>query len=542
MSLISKKTGKSSYTNSLQTIFRRYHMPPLDRVSLRKDNEYAKQILEQARVLKRALAVSVPFASIEDPQTYQHSLRQNIQSELPNFDHAQEHHFSGTAISELNHFLENLAKEQKHIVHLSANTSITLDQPLVLREDVFINGHDAHFISNTEITPACIVVNQHRTGLSNVTVETRGLGILIQKANHVVLHNIQMSHCRRGIAILEDAHFIEMSELFIEHPDAGILVQGDISHLWLHHSSVLNGKRADNGGAGILFTDARTRDEIEAHSWGEALTEALWPIEVPAPHAALVEYSSFSGHVAQGVYIDGGYGIVIQNNVIADNDKEGICLDFGAVNNVILENSFIHNGCRARQSDESLKADLIFHYGKLADNSAVSKLPAISIDNAAQNIILWNIIREGAGDGVKIVRTGIRNFIIFNIISDNNKGESNQLHFSGVLLGSAKLEEGIDPNQHPLDFLPAVENIVAGNIIYGSHFMGILVDRDATFNDIYDNMVRHYRRLPFARANKRHNGLIGNSWQARRRGKAMLAVMTVLGVAFGFYLARFLYS
>jgi len=213
------------------------------------------------------------------------------------------------------------------------------------------------------------------------------------------------------------------------------------------------------------------------------------------------------------LYIDGGYGLVIQHNQIMHNDKEGMCLDFGAVNNIVMENVFEGNGYRARQTDDDLRHDLVLGFGRLADGSAVAKLPAISLDNAAQNLLLWNIVRDSAGDGIKIVRTGIRNLIMFNTLMDNNRGTNSRFHFFGVLLGSAGLEAEIDSSNHPLDFLPAIENIVAGNLIYGAHWAGILLDREAAFNDIYDNMIRHYQHLPLESASTRFNSIVGNSWQ-----------------------------
>jgi parallel beta-helix repeat protein len=534
-----KPTAKweSSHAYYLQSMFRRYHIPPLERIIVKPNNKEAKKLLEQARTLKRALAVSIPFASIEDPHTYQQTLRNKIQLALPDFNAANQHRFSGHKTSELNQFLNNLGEGQ-HCVHLPMNAQIEVDEALHLPANILIDGHDSQLVANPPMTPACVVINHHHVGLINIDIQTHGLGILLQNTRHAILRNLYISQCERGIAILENAEFIELASLYIQQPAGGILIQGNVSHVWLHDSYILAGKRADNGGAGLLITDTSLKHNIEQHSWGGSLTEPLWPIEHPAPHALLIENNNLSGHVSQGIYIDGGYGIVVANNLITDNDKEGICLDFGAVNNLVMENNFVSNGWRARQSDESLRADLVLGFGKLADGSAVSKLPAISLDNAAQNVVIWNVIREGAGDGIKIVRTGVRNFLMFNMIADNNKGESNRLHFSGILLGGTQLEEEIDPTDHPLDFLPSLENLVASNIIYGPHFMGILLDKGATFNDIYDNMVRHFRRLPFAQASRGlHNSIIGNSWQLRKKN-ITIALIGLFCLAAGYLLAH----
>lgn len=528
---------ESSHAYYLQSMFRRYHIPPLERIIVKPNNTQAKKILAQARALKRAEAVSIPFAALEDPHTYQQTLRNKIQQALPDFKAAHQHQFSGKKASELNQLLNNLG-DGIHCVYLPSNAQIEIDEPVYLPANVLLDGRDSELVANHPIAPACVVMNHHYVGLINIDIKTPGLGILLQNTRHAILRNIYLPNCERGIAMIEHGEFIEFNAIHIHDPAGGMLVQGDVSHVWLHDSHILAGKRSDNGGAGILMTDASLKPNIEQHSWGESLTEPLYPLEQPAPHALLLENNNFSGHVAQGVYIDGGYGIVVANNLIADNDKEGMCLDFGAVNNLVMENNFVSNGWRARQSDQSLRDDLIMHFGKLADGSAVSKLPAISLDNAAQNMVVWNVIREGAGDGIKIVRTGVRNFLMFNMIADNNKGESNRLHFSGILLGGAELEAGIDANDHPLDFLPSVENLVVGNIIYGPHFMGILLDKGATFNDIYDNMIRHFRRLPFAQASRGlHNSVIGNSWQLRRKN-ITIALIAMFCLVAGYVIAH----
>ncbi len=69
-------------------------------------------------------------------------------------------------------------------------------------------------------------------------------------------------------------------------------------------------------------------------------------------------------------------------------------------------------------------------------------------------------------------------------------------------------------SKHPFDFLPLLENIIAGNTIYGAHRAGVLLDKGAIFNDIYDNQVRHFRVAPFESASAHFNSVVGNGWQA----------------------------
>ncbi|RKZ76714.1 MAG: hypothetical protein DRQ57_02625 [Gammaproteobacteria bacterium] len=505
----------ATWCSSIQTVYaesllQQYHMPPLERAA---NTDPAKILLDNARALKRAQAVSIPFTAIEDPKTYQNNLRDDIQAGLPSWAKNTPHvDFSGNKISELNKLLQSLSGQ--HRVSLQGQT-IMADEVLLLPSEILLLGNNATLTAPTVQNPATVLIaaNSGKSGMIDFAIETTGLGIMIAGAQGVIMRNLRFLNSGRAIAILNNSRFIEIEQVQINQPQqGGILIQGNVSYVWLHDSDIRNGQRADNGGAGLLISDALAKKDFENSTLADSLTEPLWPIH-PAPHALLIENNTFSGHRTQGLYIDGGYGLVIQHNQIMHNDKEGMCLDFGAVNNIVMENVFEGNGHRARQTDDDLRDDLVLGFGRLADGSAVAKLPAISLDNAAQNLLLWNIVRDSAGDGIKIVRTGIRNLIMFNTLMDNNQGTNSRFHFFGVLLGSAGLEAEIDSGNHPLDFLPPIENIVAGNLIYGAHWAGILLDREAAFNDIYDNMIRHYQHLPIESASSRFNSIVGNSWQ-----------------------------
>lgn len=493
-----------------ESLLEHYQMPPLARVP---QTDPAKAWLENARVFKRAQTVSIPFTAIEDPKTYSKDLRTNIQTSLPNWPpNTPSIDFTGNKVSELNNLLQNLSG--KHRVRLQGQT-IVVDEVLSLPAEILLSGNNATLTAPKPQQPATVLLtaDSNNSGLTDLTIETTGLGIQVMEAQNVIMRNLHFPNTGRGIALLNNTHFIEIERVQIENPQkGGILIQGNVSYVWLHDSHIRNGHRADNGGAGVLISDANPQTFLENSTLVGSLAEPLWPL-LPAPHAILIENNTFSRHRAQGIYIEGSYGLVIQHNQIMQNDKEGICLDFGAVNNIVMENVFQGNGYRARQTDEDLRHDLVLGFGRLEDGSAVSKLPAISLDNAAQNLILWNLVRDSAGDGIKIVRTGLRNLLMFNTLLDNNRGTNNRFHFFGILLGSAGLEAEIDPTNHPLDFVPPIENIIAGNMIYGAHWAGILLDQEATFNDIYDNMVRHHQHLPLESASTRFNSIVGNSWQ-----------------------------
>ncbi|MEZ5671591.1 MAG: NosD domain-containing protein [Thiotrichaceae bacterium] len=370
-----------------------YKLPPLERIVLTQDEQgrAAKIVLDQARVLKRAQQVSILFAQIEDPTTYTEKLRRDIQANLPTTENKQVDVFSGNKVSELNQWLQ--AQPTPRHVTLQA-AELQLDESLQLPADTRLEGRNATLITETPLVPAAVIVSGNNIILNNLTVKTPGLGIHIADAQKVTLSNLQFRNVARGIAIGNNSNFIELAHILVEDSKAGISIQHAVSHVWLHHSIIRNSSRADNGGAGLLVSDAQPREILEESTSSSALTEAIYP-PAPAPHALLIENNEFSHNIAQGIYFDGVYGSVLRGNQITDNDKEGICLDFGSANNVLMENNFINNGRRKQQSDKDLTDDLVMNFGRLADGS-VSKLPGIALDNAAQNIIGY-VIRDNSG-------------------------------------------------------------------------------------------------------------------------------------------------
>ncbi|MDM8569224.1 right-handed parallel beta-helix repeat-containing protein [Thiotrichales bacterium HSG1] len=494
---------------SAESLFKQFEMPPLERVT---QSSPVKGLLYTAKVLKRSQAVSIPLSAIDDPKTYQQQLRTEIQANLPNFNIDTEIVFSGNKVSELNALLQTLTGIKKVILQ---GQQIVGDETLSIPKNTALLGNNST-LTATNSQPSISITADNIT-LQDLTIATTELGIQISDATEIIIQNLQFTDVGRGIVILTDSHFIELDQINIDSPtQGGILIQGDVSHVWLHNSKIRNGKRSDNGGAGILVSDAKPKPMLEETTTTDSLIEHIWPITQSIPYALLLENNIIANNSAQGLYIDGGYGLVIQHNQINNNDKEGLSLSYGSVNNIVMSNDFYDNGFMARKTDADLRHELIFDLGRLDDGSSTFKLPAISLDNAAQNLLLWNVIRDNAGDGIKMVRTGIRNVIMFNSILNNNQGYNKLFHSFGISLNSTGAGVNLDIAKHPLDFLPAIENIIAGNIIYGKHWAGIFLDRGAAFNDIYDNTTRHYILTPLDSTSSRFNSIVGNNWQAVR--------------------------
>jgi len=496
-----------------ESFFAHYKLPPIEKASTKSR---ASRFLSQAMVLKRLKNLPVSLSDIDTPEIYINKLRNNIKKKTQVWPlNALKHTFKGSKLSELNRFM---AKYESNLTVFEIITpELQADEPLVLSSNHFIDGNNVTILANN-LKPALLIPpSTSHAGITSFTFSKPTHAIHIESANSIIFSRVNIKHATLGITISGKSQYISLEQIKItDGQNSGLVVNGNSHHVWLHNSNFSNGQSARNEGAALFISDAIVPDlfsSLVTHHHPISIQPILSPIPQPTPHHILIEHSIFNNNRAQGIYLDGGNGIIIRANEISNNDKEGLCLDFGSANNIISENIFSSNGNRAYQSDQDLEHDLVLGFGRMADESAISKLPGIALDNAAQNFIIRNTILKNAGDGVKIVRSGFRNWIMFNSILDNNKGHNSRFHFFGILLGAAGAEPEVisDPNK-PLDFFPPIENIVAGNIIYGQHYSAILVDRGAAFNDIYDNVARQFIYMPLENASQSFNSIIGNSW------------------------------
>jgi parallel beta-helix repeat protein len=204
------------------------------------------------------------------------------------------------------------------------------------------------------------------------------------------------------------------------------------------------------------------------------------------PNCIVFYRNEVTGNNSSGIYSDSGYCNYYLENVLSNNDKEGICLDFGAFGNYLSENIIDGNGGRLRQTDADLEADYVLSYGRMEDGGSKAKLPGVSLDNAAYNILLKNTVRDNYGSGIKTVRSAYRNIIMENSIMDNNLGVNDIFHFFGIEMGFA---EEPDMEVIGMDFTPDYENIICNNMIVGEHYAGIFLQEGTYGNDIYNNCV-----------------------------------------------------
>jgi hypothetical protein len=302
----------------------------------------------------------------------------------------------------------------------------------------------------------------------------------------------------------------------MENQSGGIMIQEGSHHVCITNCEISDGHSSSNWSAGIVITQLLPVSEygiMDAFGSNYFFPKDSSFKNEGVPFKNIVEASYIHDNQSSGIYIDRGNGNVLVGNNIVNNDKEGLCIDFFSVGNIVESN--IING--------------VLHFGRLADGSAVSKLPNISLDNAAYNIIVRNVISNAAGDGIKIVRSGFRNIFCLNSITDNNRGENSVFFFSGVLLGSAGSD--VENDTSGIDAFPSIENIIFGNTIYGTHKAGVCIDHGSVYNDIYDNIIMK-QKDKYIIQNAYPNSIIGNNFNVKESESKVNLIISKKQVVF----------
>lgn len=278
---------------------------------------------------------------------------------------------------------------------------------------------------------------------------------------------------------------------------SGVAVMERSRNVLVEHNEISDGRGGSNQHAAILVTDRRLYDRIGGPDFllerdmrypAERVHHGVKSDPIlnrTPPRPVYVVGNTMRGNHSSGLYLDGAANALVRGNRIADNGKEGICLDNGATANIVTANDVSGNGRRSDVSDREMALDFIAQFGRMADGTPKAKVPAISIDNAVFNAVLANRIAGNHGSGVKMVRTAFFNLVGRNAIEGNNLGANDVHFFFGVEIGGARAD-GPVPD---LDFLPSAGNIVYGNEITGGHYSGIQFCSDCEPNDVFDNMI-----------------------------------------------------
>lgn len=321
----------------------------------------------------------------------------------------------------------------------------------------------------------------------------------------------------KGISIVNCSDFKVNNCDIYENQEGGIYIDGNTSDGLIEGNAVHSNYGTSNWMAGIVLTNVESPNLYDLYETFDAdkrfpKKENLYE-QTKCPHKIIIENNEVKDNNSSGIYSDGAYSCYVINNNIVGNDKEGICLDYGTVGFYLKENLISGNGQRARQTDDDLEADFVLSFGRMEDGAAKSKLPGISLDNTAYNILENNIVINNYGSGIKMVCTTIRCLIFENVVKDNNLGENDSFHFFGIELGSAEA----DAETTDLDFAPDFENIICRNVISGSHYSGVFIGGDCYVNDVFDNVIMEPEFFAIEAISSKFNSIINNQTTAQNR-------------------------
>lgn len=457
-------------------------LPALSRMAA----EDSKKYMGNLQVLQKIEKLGIDTASFETPELNWKNVYNRVSKTMQ-----EQNTFSNKAV-----FTGNTASGLNALIAQSSDTYITiesstvlLDEPVRMKSGIALDAAGVAFSGSTDSRTAQAVIAEDCTNFAlynlNLTAGCYEYGIYIIRSNTFTIENCTISNALyKGLVMMgENKNFTIRNNTVSYNGNGAVFLDGNISNGIIAGNDVVDNYGTRNLTAGIVMTSMEIDDYYTAYN--EFKDEHLYNL-LDTPHDIVLYQNNVKHNNSSGIYSDGAYQIYIVENIIYQNDKEGMCLDYGTFGAYVSNNIVKENGGRLRQSDEDLEADFVTAFGRLSDGSSPAKLPGISIDNSAYNTIVNNNVTQNYGSGVKMVRSAYRNIIMENSVSDNNKGKSDDFHFFGIEIGH---ESTPDEPVKGLDFTASYENIVCRNIVTGSNYAGVFLAVESYCNDVFDNTI-----------------------------------------------------
>ncbi len=395
--------------------------------------------------------------------------------------------FDGKSASALNQLL---ARRSARAIRV-ASPELLMDAPLLIGgKDVDLDLERTRLVFKSGAPYGIRIENADNIRLSGGVLTGAGWGVLIAGSRHVDLLDVTLDTLTGGgILVTGSDHVTIWGSQFHRLSAAPVMLHGDTHFSVVAANEMTNNTGASNWHAGVVLTDrnADLRQDptslLNPDKFG--VLEQPIPTRLAVPEDNVIVLNHIAANLTSGIYSDGSARNLIAENRIESNSKEGMCLDNGSTANVVAYNLFQGNGKRWGKSDRELQQDFVANFGRLPDGSSPAKVPAISIDNAAYNQILFNEVNRNYGGGIKMVRTAYYNLIGLNTLTDDNEGRNAHFHFFGIELGAATADTPVPD----LDFTPARGNEIFSNIIRGTHYSGIFFADGSDRNVLFDNTI-----------------------------------------------------
>ncbi|MFQ9895363.1 MAG: right-handed parallel beta-helix repeat-containing protein [Lachnospira sp.] len=457
-------------------------LPALSRMAA----EDSKKYMGNLQVLQKIEKLGIDTASFETPELNWKNVYNRVSDTMQKENtFSDKISFTGSTASQLNTLI---AQSTDAYITIESST-VRMDEPISMKSGIALDAAGVIFTGSTDDRVAQAVIAEDCTNFAlynlNLTAGCYEYGIYIIRSNTFTIENCTISNALyKGLVMMgENKNFTIRNNAVSYNGNGAVFLNGNISNGIIAGNDVVDNYGTRNLTAGIVMTSMEIDDYYTAYN--EFKDEHLYNL-LDTPHDIVLYQNNVKHNNSSGIYSDGAYQIYIVENIIYQNDKEGMCLDYGTFGAYVSNNIVKENGGRLRQSDEDLEADFVTTFGRLSDGSSPAKLPGISIDNSAYNTIVNNNVTQNYGSGVKMVRSAYRNIIMENSVSDNNKGKSDDFHFFGIEIGH---ESTPDEPVKGLDFTASYENIVCRNIVTGSNYAGVFLAVESYCNDVFDNTI-----------------------------------------------------
>lgn len=457
-------------------------LPALSRMAV----EDSKKYMGNLQVLQKIEKLGIDTASFETPELNWKNVYNRVSDTMQKENtFSDKISFTGSTASQLNTLI---AQSTDAYITIESST-VRMDEPISMKSGIALDAAGVTFTGSTDDRVAQAVIAEDCTNFAlynlNLTAGCYEYGIYIIRSNTFTIENCTISNALyKGLVMMgENKNFTIRNNTVSYNGNGAVFLNGNISNGIIAGNDVVDNYGTRNLTAGIVMTSMEIDDYYTAYN--EFKDEHLYNL-LDTPHDIVLYQNNVKHNNSSGIYSDGAYQIYIVENIIYQNDKEGMCLDYGTFGAYVSNNIVKENGGRLRQSDEDLEADFVTAFGRLSDGSSPAKLPGISIDNSAYNTIVNNNVTQNYGSGVKMVRSAYRNIIMENSVSDNNKGKSDDFHFFGIEIGH---ESTPDEPVKGLDFTASYENIVCRNIVTGSNYAGVFLAVESYCNDVFDNTI-----------------------------------------------------
>ena len=444
-------------------------LPALSRMAA----EDSKKYMGNLQVLQKIEKLGIDTASFETPELNWKNVYNRVSDTMQKENtFSDKISFTGSTASQLNTLI---AQSTDAYITIESST-VRMDEPIRMKSGIALDAAGVTFTGSTDDRVAQAVIAEDCTNFAlynlNLTAGCYEYGIYIIRSNTFTIENCTISNALyKGLVMMgENKNFTIRNNTVSYNGNGAVFLNGNISNGIIAGNDVVDNYGTRNLTAGIVMTSMEIDDYYTAYN--EFKDEHLYNL-LDTPHDIVLYQNNVKHNNSSGIYSDGAYQIYIVENIIYQNDKEGMCLDYGTFGAYVSNNIVKENGGRLRQSDEDLEADF-------------AKLPGISIDNSAYNTIVNNNVTQNYGSGVKMVRSAYRNIIMENSVSDNNKGKSDDFHFFGIEIGH---ESTPDEPVKGLDFTASYENIVCRNIVTGSNYAGVFLAVESYCNDVFDNTI-----------------------------------------------------